>query len=272
MENEDYKVVFSNNINVGVATARVIGIGKYQGEKILYFNITPAKISASDILPIPNKTYTGKRINPKVKIVIENYALKQNVDFTASYFYNKRAGSAKVIIKGKGNFAGKVQTSFKILRKSIANAKVLGLKNHAFNKSVITPKIKVKLKGRLLKEGRDYTLSVSGNQQIGNATVRITGSGNYTGKIVKYFKIVPPKVRGVKALKKGVVCWDNVQSAEGYEIKYSKFKNMKKAKSVITKENSVVLSTPKCKYIKIIPFKNVKGIAFKGKSVKIKIQ
>ncbi len=272
VENKDYKVVYTNNLNVGVASAKIIGIGKLKGEKILNFNITPAKISKTDIRPIADKIYRGQSIKPKVKIQFGNFTLKQNVDFTASYFYNKKVGSAKIIIKGKGNFEGTEQTSFKIVKKSITKAKVYGIENRAFNKSVIMPKIKVKLKGRLLKEGRDYNLSISGNQQIGNATIRITATGNYKGKIVRYFKIVPPKIKGLRVLKTGAISWDDVKVAEGYEIKYSKFKNMKKAKTITTENSFIKSKKLKGKYIKIIPFKTIKGIDYKGKGVKIKIQ
>ena len=48
----------------------------------------------------------------------------------------------------------------------------------------------MKYNGEILQKGVDYTVSYSNNRNVGTATVRITGKGNYTGTITKTFKIV----------------------------------------------------------------------------------
>ena len=79
-------------------------------------------ISKAKVSKISNQKYTGKAIKPIPKVKYKGKALKNGRDFTLSYKSNKKAGTAKVIIKGKGNFAGKKTVTFAI-KKSSANKK-----------------------------------------------------------------------------------------------------------------------------------------------------
>ena len=51
------------------------------------------------------------------------------------------------------------------------------------------PSVTVKLGGKTLKNGTDYTVSYSNNVKAGTATVKITGNGDYTGSVSKKFSI-----------------------------------------------------------------------------------
>ena len=62
-----------------------------------------------------------------------------------------------------------------------------------YNGSVQVPKVTVKYKGKLLKEGTDYTQTFSdkSSKTSGKYTVRVEGIGDYSGTVRKTYKIVP---------------------------------------------------------------------------------
>ena len=75
-------------------------------------------------------------------------------------------------------------------RISISKASVtLSTSTYAYDGKAKKPGITVKLSGKTLKNGTDYTVSYSNNTKVGTATVKITGKGNYTGSVSKTFKI-----------------------------------------------------------------------------------
>lgn len=53
--------------------------------------------------------------------------------------------------------------------------------------------ISVKLAGKVLTAGTDYTIIYNGNTNIGTASVIVTGTGNYTGTVTKTFTIYAKK-------------------------------------------------------------------------------
>jgi hypothetical protein len=75
-------------------------------------------------------------------------------------------------------------------RISISKASVtLSTSIYAYDGKAKKPGVTVKLNGKTLKNGTDYTVSYSNNTKVGTATVKITGKGNYTGSVSKTFKI-----------------------------------------------------------------------------------
>ena len=75
-------------------------------------------------------------------------------------------------------------------RISISKASVtLSTSTYAYDGKAKKPGVTVKLNGKTLKNGTDYTVSYSNNTKVGTAKVTITGKGNYTGSVSKTFKI-----------------------------------------------------------------------------------
>ena len=75
-------------------------------------------------------------------------------------------------------------------RISISKASVtLSTSTYAYDGKAKKPGVTVKLNGKTLKNGTDYTVSYSNNTKVGTATVKIMGKGNYTGSVSKTFKI-----------------------------------------------------------------------------------
>ena len=135
--------------------------------------------------------------------------------------------------------------------------------------------------GKKLSKGSDYTLSyASGRTRIGSYTVAVTGTGNYTGSIVKTFKIRPGKVT-LKRVKAGTagsrqltVKWKKLPGKVRYRIAY-RVKGAKSWKRCSVSAGTVTkvlakLESGKRYQVKVRAYKNVKGTTFKGVWSKVK--
>ncbi len=87
--------------------------------------------------------------------------------------------------------------------------------------SAVTPTVTVKDGSTTLVSGTDYTLTYSNNVNLGTATVKITGKGNYTGSITKNFTIHLAKVKlgSASSSQDGItVSWNTVKGAANYNV------------------------------------------------------
>ncbi len=76
--------------------------------------------SAKVTLKTTSYTYNGKAKKPAVKSVkVNGTTLTKDTDYTVSYKNNKNAGTAYVVITGKGNYTGTVKKTFTIKKASI---------------------------------------------------------------------------------------------------------------------------------------------------------
>ena len=75
-------------------------------------------------------------------------------------------------------------------RISISKASVtLSTSTYAYDGKAKKPGVTVKLNGKTLKNGTDYTVSYSNNIKVGTAKVTITGKRNHTGSVSKTYSI-----------------------------------------------------------------------------------
>ena len=81
-------------------------------------------------------------------------------------------------------------TRQKKMRITIANAEVTGVTDKNYNGKAQTQKPVVRLAGKTLTEGLDYTISYANNINAGTATMTITGTGDYEGTKTVTFKIL----------------------------------------------------------------------------------
>ena len=207
VENVDYTVRYSNNVEVGTATATITGKGNYSSTKSTTFTIekkpdgssgntgsggstepTKTSISNATVSGIANQTYTGKALTPKPTVKVGMVTLREGTDYNLSYSNNTNAGTASVTVTGKGNYTGTITKTFTIAKRSISGATV-SVANQTYTGRALTPKPTVKVGSTVLKEGTDYSLSYKDNVNVGTATVTITGKGNYTGTKPATFKI-----------------------------------------------------------------------------------
>lgn len=195
-EGKDYIVRYSDNKEIGTATATVIGQEAYVGTKKITFKITGASLKKAVVTGIKNgeNIYNGYSHRP-VKVTLGGASLKEGTDYTVSYSNNKNAGKASVTITGINGYTGTVKKSFKIAAYDLGqdNGRIKGLEEPIIvpyaGKKGSKPELHLTFDGRELKEGRDYTLTCKNNKAVTTDDMRkkpavtIKGKGNFKGKI-----------------------------------------------------------------------------------------
>ncbi len=166
------------------------------------------------------------------------------------------------------------------------NTTVSKISNKTYKGKKIKPSPTVKVYGSKLIKGTDYTLSYSKNLNVGTATVKIKGIGEYSGTIKKTFKIVPktPVIRKPEAAKKTVtVNWKALKSKmskkriTGYQVQIAKNNKFTKGKKSFKvkgyKETSYKFTKLKSKtkyYVRIRAYKAISGKTYYSKWSKVK--
>ena len=153
---------------------------------------------------VPDQTYTGSEITPEPLVLAGSLNLTKGTDYVYSYTNNTDAGTAKVTVTFKGDYAslGSVEKEFTIVPKSVTNNDItVTIPSQVWTGSEMTPVITVKDGETTLAENTDYTVTPpSGTiQNAVNYTYTITGTGNYSGTVEKTFTITP-KVTTIGAL------------------------------------------------------------------------
>lgn len=150
-----------------------------------------SNISKATVDYIPAYTYDGKAKKPSVTVKYGAKTLVKGTDYTVSYSNNVNVGWATVTINGKGNYTGSFTKTFKIDPIGIGPSKVtLSKKEYYYNGKAIKPDVTVKLYGKILKNGTDYTLNYQNNVDPGTAYVTVVGKGCYGGSTMIAFKIL----------------------------------------------------------------------------------
>ncbi len=208
-EGVDYTVSYRDNVQIGTATVIFTakeGNDKHLvGEKRVNYKIAGKSLSKTKIELKPNESenatttyiYTGKQVKPQIVINTKGanpVKLKQGEDYTVEYQKNIGAGTAIVYLKGIGNYTGTIKKSFKIKAVDLSKTTEDKLTAEIDRASIVKndrgcyePKVSVHYYGRLLIEGKDYTLSYKNNKNAGLSTagkkaptVIIRGLKNYT--------------------------------------------------------------------------------------------
>lgn len=199
---KDYTVQDVSYTDVGDYSVTVTGIGNYTGERTFKFTITEGVLASKmTVGKIPNQTYTGKVIEPQITVKYKGKELTAGTDYEKTYLNNVNVGTATVIIRGTGGYAGTKRATFKIveiasLSKAKAelkftNAPTYTGKEVKADSEVVTVSLKEdgQTVTRTLTKGTDYEVTYTNNVKAGTATVLFTGKNAYSGKIKKTFKI-----------------------------------------------------------------------------------
>lgn len=183
VENKDYLLSYTDNVNAGTATIVITGIGGYSGQASVNFRINPVDIdSVAKMLMGLDQTYTGEAVEPRPSVILQNFVLlNEGTDYTLSYENNVNVGTAVLIMTGIGNYTGQTRVNFLIKPVDISRAAVSEVPAQIYSGQAMEPKPAVTLGGKTLAEGTDYELSYANNVNFGEATVTVTGKGNYQG-------------------------------------------------------------------------------------------
>ena len=124
-------------------------------------------------------------------------------------------GSEKVqvTITGTGNYAGNVVKKLDIVAADISKATVEDIAKQPYSGNQIKPTVTVKLNGKTLVANTDYTVEYANNVNVGkDATVTITGKGNYTGTITKTFEITSISLVNLKTAIESDLEWKGTKN------------------------------------------------------------
>ena len=243
----DYQVTYDGDrVNAGTVKVTVTGIGKYSGTTtgkmvINHVNVRNSQVSAS--VAADKYQYDGKEKKPGMVMSYKGMSLKEGKDYTLSYSNNVQPGTAIVTVTGIGNYTGTLYRSFSIEGKP--------------SEPVINP-----------------TKPSQGT--VTNPAVKPSSTTKVTPKpTAKPKSTAKPKPKAVKAPAntsslsvrskakgKATVSWKAVKGITSYQVQYSNYKNMKKAKTVTLKSRSKSTTLKKLKrkkycYVRIRTVKKV---------------
>ena len=131
---------------------------------------------AGCVITTGDVAYTGKRLKPVPKVKYDGTALKKGVDFTLSYKNNIKVGYATVIVKGKGNYGGEAEATFRILPKATTIKKVTGGKG------------KLTAQWRKVSGVAGYQVEVSRNKKFEGSLKKMFSGAKTTKKTIGKLK------------------------------------------------------------------------------------
>ena len=268
-EGKDYRLVYKNNIDAGIATVEAYGLGNYaavgsDGKETviatLRFDIVGKTIAANQIKKISDVEYAGGLpVEPEVVVTdtTGKVRLVQGKDYTVTtsvvevgeYFYNT------VKIKGKGEYvtAGSDQknteisstatTKWKVTKKDLANTAVSVDKE---NKVTV-------LNGTVIVPATEYDVKFSDDKKKVTVTAK-ADSKNYTGSkelAAEVAKVGAPIISNVKVTgnKATVILSDEAEGASGYDYVISTSKDPSDKNARIDVVKNQVQTTADFKYV-----------------------
>ena len=122
VDNPDYSVQYTNNINAGTASVVITGMGDYIGTKVVNYTINPLTLtSKSSRINFADGSMgqykcTGSEIKPKINVFENDHdtRLTEGKDYTVSYSNNINAGTGTIKVTFMGNYTGSISKTFKI--------------------------------------------------------------------------------------------------------------------------------------------------------------
>lgn len=210
IEGVDYKVEYSNNINPGTATAKVIGIGRYAGHEMSFtYTIKNKSFAAKDHKDGENLgtlKWTGKAQTMKLGDMIDpidGHVLKEETDYKIVYSDNVDAGTAKAEVIGLGYYEGSSLTFYYTIEKQHGwngfyskghkDGESLGTFKWTGNTVLIDPDMRCSHCDKELQENVDYKVEYTNNIDPGVASMKIIGMGDYKGYELNFTFVIEKK-------------------------------------------------------------------------------
>lgn len=195
-KDNDYTIFeYENNVDQGTGGITIKGCGDYTGTAVGRFEIVRnGRIDTGFIADIPEQAYTGAEITPPLRVFLDGIdaVLIEGVDYTVTCTDNVNVGIATVNVTGAGALAdtGALSTTFNIVEASISSASVTVPDEQVYTGEELNPMPVVTMDDKLLTLGTDYEItSYANNLDAGEATITVTGKGNYKDKASGTFEI-----------------------------------------------------------------------------------
>jgi len=149
----DYTILhengYSDGINSGPIRLILEGKGSFKGKALRQFTMPKSLQDESIAITVEGGTfvYDGREHKPSVIVQDEGTILEQGKDYEISYEDNTNAGTAKVIISGKGNYRDEKIGEFTIQERPAPGGGGGGSSSRGRNTSVEIPKPETKVSG-----------------------------------------------------------------------------------------------------------------------------
>lgn len=198
--NTDYTVTYSANINAGIATITVTGIGNYDFTQTKTFTIGKKPMTDAMVtLTGAPFTYNGSVQKPAVTVSDGSPSIISASDYTISNDGNINAGNYTVTVTATatGNYSGSGSKSYTINPYTLDatnTSVILDQSTFVYDRTAKKPNVLLVKVGDTMVVPT-FTTAYSNNVNASNtATVTVTGSGNFTGAVDKTFVITPKSV------------------------------------------------------------------------------
>lgn len=207
-EGTDYKLEYKNNVNVGTATVKIVGMGAYEGvDRTANFEIEE-DCGWNGIAVNDNAYQDGDHIGtykwsrwkengnlPTVVIVCKHCGkwLTKDTDYKLEYSNKDHPGDGTLKVTGLNKYAG-----YELNFKYTLSPKTFYSNEHSDGDDLGT----FRYTGKAIKadigtlyientdteavEGKDYQLEYSNNIEEGTATVKVVGIGDAKGTVLTY--------------------------------------------------------------------------------------
>ena len=225
----DYQVTYDGDrVNAGTVKVTVSGIGKYSGTITGEMVINPVNVRNSQVsasITADNYQYDGKEKKPGMVMSYKGMSLKEGKDYILSYSNNVQPGTGTVTVTGIGNYTGTLYSSFSIEEKASgpvinptkpSQGTVAKPTAKPSSTTKVTPKPTVKPKPTATPKPKTTSKSKTVKAPANTSSLSVRS----------------------KAKGKATVSWKAVKGITSYQVQYSNYKNMKKAKTVTVKSRS----------------------------------
>ncbi len=222
---EDYIVTAYSDDNF-VSSGKVIitaatGADYYTGTNTASYNIV-FSADALTVTGVANEyTYTGKAIEPEVKVVTPSGEV---ISSTVTYIGDHtNVGTANMeITVTVGSQTITFEESFDIVSRAISTCTTTYLETMTYTGSALTPPVYLVYNGVQLVEGTDFTVSISNNTNPGTGTITVTGIGNFTGTNKLQFNIISANMKSLtgspETTTSVLLSWNSRVEVTGFEI------------------------------------------------------
>ena len=209
-EGTDYKLVYSDNINVGTATVKVIGMGDYEGCDLTFIYKIAESCgyngfyveNASDKSDLGSVKWTGDPIRKNPGIIRCSHCKKElteGTDYELEYKNNIDPGTATVTVKGIGKYKGYEQSfTYTIEHRTfhlnhhqnhdnIGTVKWTGKEVNYLPENIVSDHNET-----VLEKEKDYKVEYTDNIKPGTASIKIIGINDYKGCELNFTYTIEP--------------------------------------------------------------------------------
>ena len=210
VSSDDYIVTYSNNTKVNSkagVTVEVKAGRNFTGRKSASFKITKEPLSKATVTGISGRVYSGNNITFDAVLKNSGQETIDPSDYTVTYSKNKNVGTGQVTFKANADsiYSGSATKKFKI-NKADLNTVIsadsisaqLSAKTYTGGKQTYTgAEIKGIVNAVVQGDVPTYKVSYSNNVNAGTASLIMTGTGNYSGRVEIPFAIEPRSIGDV---------------------------------------------------------------------------